>query len=158
TCVRAASRWATRWRRCWPAGPSDTPSWPWASARKCTGRPCSLCSPSRSSRRPSGGARWRKRNGNSGVIDEPAVDAATEAVGDGSERETLRERITVLHYAAMERIATRWPEHLGRAGFAAYARAMHAAAPKLRSTVAANMARILGPPPESEVVAAAVRE
>jgi len=92
------------------------------------------------------------------VIDEPAVDAATEAVGDGSERETLRERITVLHYAAMERIATRWPEHLGRAGFAAYARAMHAAAPKLRSTVAANMARILGPPPESEVVAAAVRE
>jgi lauroyl/myristoyl acyltransferase len=74
------------------------------------------------------------------------------------ERETLRDKIAYAQYALMELIATRWPERAGRATFDLYTRAMHAGLPKLRGTVAANLSRVLGKAPESDVVQAAVRE
>jgi len=92
------------------------------------------------------------------MIEEPAVDAADASPPDEPERETLRERVTVFQYAAMERVAMEWPERMGRAGFEAYVRALHAAVPSLRNTVARNLSRILGRPPDSEAVAVAVRE
>jgi KDO2-lipid IV(A) lauroyltransferase len=92
------------------------------------------------------------------VIDEPAVDAEQATPQGVPERETLRDRVVVLQYAAMERVAMRWPERLGRAAFETYARALHAAWPSVRHTVAANQARVLGRPPDSDAVRAAVRE
>ena len=74
------------------------------------------------------------------------------------ERETLHERVAVLHYATMERVATRWPERPGRALFDLYARLMYGAMPRLRNTVSDNLARVLGRPAESDVVRAAARE
>jgi phosphatidylinositol dimannoside acyltransferase len=89
-------------------------------------------------------------------MDEPAVDVSEAPQPD--ERESLRDRITVFQYSLMERVAMRWPERPGRAVFDAYARALHAAVPSVRTTVARNLARVLGRPADSEVVAAAVRE
>jgi phosphatidylinositol dimannoside acyltransferase len=89
-------------------------------------------------------------------MQEPAVDVS-ETPGQ-AERQSLRDRITVLQYRAMERIATRWPERLGRRLFDAYARALHAAAPSIRSIVARNQAQVLGRPHDSDVVEVAVRE
>ena len=88
---------------------------------------------------------------------EPQVAVEPES-GAAPERETLRERFAVWQYATMERVATHWPERLGRATFDVYTRALHRGLPKLRATVAANLSRVIGRPPDSAVVQAAVRE
>src|SRR5919198_6080302 len=89
-------------------------------------------------------------------MQEPAVDVSDAP--DSNERQALRDRITVLQYRGMERIAIRWPERLGRRLFDVYARVFHAGAPSIRSTVARNLAQVLGRPPDSDAVKAAVRE
>jgi lauroyl/myristoyl acyltransferase len=86
---------------------------------------------------------------------EPVVDSTTGAV---EQRETVRDRIVAWQYATMERIATTWPERLGRASFDAYTRMLHVFSPSVRGTVARNLAHVLGDPPDSDVVGAAVRD
>ena len=89
---------------------------------------------------------------------DPVAPGTEVVTSPPEERETLRERVAVLHYAAMEHVAMRWPERSGRALFDLYARLMHGAMPQLRNTVAANLSRVLGRPADSDVVQAAVRE
>jgi phosphatidylinositol dimannoside acyltransferase len=89
-------------------------------------------------------------------VADPAV--APAAAADPEERETLRQRVAGFQYELMERVASTWPERAGRAMFDLYARVGYRVAPGARRTVARNYARVLGLPPDSDVVAAAVRE
>jgi KDO2-lipid IV(A) lauroyltransferase len=92
------------------------------------------------------------------TLQEPTVESSEALPEPGEERETLRQRLAGFHFLAMERVATSWPERAGRTLFDLYARSMHGAMPGLRATVAANQSRVLGRPPDSDVVRAAVRE
>ncbi len=76
---------------------------------------------------------------------------------------SLREdglRLTAVYWAyrALESVATRLPEPLGRRLFRTLGRIAHATLPGVRATVAANQARVLGSPPGTRVVRAATRE
>ncbi len=82
----------------------------------------------------------------------------TLTVPGEEERPSFRERLATWQYATMERAATHWPERAGRFAFDLYARAMYRAIPSLRGTVASNLARVIGQPPESETVAAVTHE
>jgi len=73
-------------------------------------------------------------------------------------RETPRERLAYHGYALAERLARALPERWSRAVFAALGRLAHAALPGVRATVARNLARVLGRPPDDPLVRAATRE
>jgi phosphatidylinositol dimannoside acyltransferase len=88
------------------------------------------------------------------VTDLSTADPSAE---DG-DRPTFGQRMSLQLYTTMERVAMRWPERPARALFAAYGAAGFRFLPKLRATVARNYAQVLGRPPESELVQAAVRE
>ncbi|MFL5797824.1 MAG: phosphatidylinositol mannoside acyltransferase [Actinomycetota bacterium] len=77
---------------------------------------------------------------------------------DGNERLTLGQQFSFRLYTTMERVAMRWPERPARALFEGYAAAGFRLLPKLRATVARNYAQVLGRPPDSPLVQAAVRE
>jgi KDO2-lipid IV(A) lauroyltransferase len=72
--------------------------------------------------------------------------------------ETLSERIAYRKYWAMERIALSLPEPAGRGLLSAVGWLTFRTMPGVRATVAANLARVLGLPPHSELVRAATRE
>jgi phosphatidylinositol dimannoside acyltransferase len=72
--------------------------------------------------------------------------------------ESLRERVAYHAYAFMERVAMSAPERAGRGVFAALGSVAHRVAPGVRGTVAANLARVVGQPPDSDLVRAATRE
>jgi KDO2-lipid IV(A) lauroyltransferase len=73
-------------------------------------------------------------------------------------RETARERLAYHLYATGEWLAASLPERLGRALFERLGAAAHRWAPRTRATVTANLAQVLGRPPDSELVEVAVRE
>jgi phosphatidylinositol dimannoside acyltransferase len=74
------------------------------------------------------------------------------------EGETFSERLSYNLYRTAEWAARTLPERTGRRVFSALAAAQHAAAPGVRRVVAENLSRVLGKPPDSPIVAAAVRE
>jgi lauroyl/myristoyl acyltransferase len=85
--------------------------------------------------------------------------AATEIPADpDEERLTLGQRVSWQLYTSMERVAMTWPERPARALFSAYGSLGFRFLRKLRATVARNYAQVLGRPPESPLVQAAVRE
>lgn len=75
-----------------------------------------------------------------------------------TERETWQERLAFAAYSAMERVAIRAPERVGRVAFAGLGALAHAVAPGARAVVAGNLSRVLGRPPDSPLVRAATRE
>ena len=72
--------------------------------------------------------------------------------------QTLRDRVGTLQYAAMERMAMRWPAPVARALFRAYGYLTWKFVPSSRAVVAENLARVLGRPASSDLVQAATRE
>jgi KDO2-lipid IV(A) lauroyltransferase len=78
--------------------------------------------------------------------------------GPGVERESVRERISYLAYATLERTAMALPESLGRPLFDALAIAALPVASRARRVVSENLSRVLGRPPESPIVRAATKE
>lgn len=74
------------------------------------------------------------------------------------QRESFRERLAYAAYAAMQRVAMSASERTGRLAFAALAAVALRAAPGVRATVAGNLGRVLGRPPDSDLVQAATRE
>jgi len=84
------------------------------------------------------------------VLDEPAVDAA--------ERETLKQRATVLAYQALERVARTLPEKTGRVIFSRAGRMAFRLAPRARAVVLANQAQVLGRSVEDPLVRASAEE
>jgi phosphatidylinositol dimannoside acyltransferase len=72
--------------------------------------------------------------------------------------ETLGETFSFNLYRAAERAATILPERAGRRLFTGLGLAYHAADASGRATVARNLSRVLGKPPDSPEVKAAVRE
>jgi len=72
--------------------------------------------------------------------------------------ETTKETIAFWGYRTVQRLAEALPEKHGRRLFESLGRQAYRRMPKLRATVAANMARVLGAPPEDERVATATRE
>ncbi|HLB61471.1 MAG TPA: phosphatidylinositol mannoside acyltransferase [Actinomycetota bacterium] len=75
-----------------------------------------------------------------------------------SERETLSERLAFRAYATIERVARALPERSGRWIFALCARLAHKVMPRVRQTVVANQARVLGLPEDDALVRASTRE
>src|SRR6266571_2067382 len=84
--------------------------------------------------------------------------ATSETPSEAPERLSIRERLAAWQYATMERAGMQWPEPVARAAFSGYARAMYHALPGLRRTVASNLARVVGRPPDSREVLAATHE
>ena len=72
--------------------------------------------------------------------------------------ESLRERIGYLQYSSMERVATTWPPRLAGMLFRVYGWGTFRFIEESRKIVAANLARVLERPPDSELVQAATRE
>lgn len=72
-------------------------------------------------------------------------------------KETMGERVAYAMYAAAEKAATSLPEPAGRKLFSGIAALQHRSAEK-RRMVGRNLARVLGEPPGSPVLRAAVRE
>jgi phosphatidylinositol dimannoside acyltransferase len=72
--------------------------------------------------------------------------------------ESLRERFGYFQYASMERVAMTWPSRLAERLFRAYGWATFTFIGGSRDIVAANLARVLDRPPDSELVQAATRE
>ena len=77
---------------------------------------------------------------------------------EGVERETPRERIAYLAYAAASRLARALPTRLGRALFQALGTAAFHVAARTRETVAENQARVLGRPVDDPLVISSTRE
>ena len=75
-----------------------------------------------------------------------------------NERETWKETLSVEVYTAMERLAMSLPESWGRKVFGAGAAAAFHLASTARRTVARNLARVTGRPPDSPIVQAATLE
>ena len=75
-----------------------------------------------------------------------------------AQSESLRERFGSFQYASMERVARTWPPRVAERLFRAYGWATFTFIRQSRETVAANLARVLDRPPESELVRAATRE
>jgi phosphatidylinositol dimannoside acyltransferase len=93
------------------------------------------------------------------VIARPETRAASAPTREETtERQTLRERMAVVVYSSMERVAMTWPRRPARALFEVLAAAAYRLAPGTRATVAVNLARILGRPPRSPLVQDATRE
>ena len=90
-------------------------------------------------------------------MDAPEVDPHVAADLEG-ERLTFRDRLAAWQYATMERAAMRWTERVGRLAFDAYVRSLYHALPSLRRTVASNLSRVIGRPPDSPEVLAATHE
>jgi phosphatidylinositol dimannoside acyltransferase len=82
----------------------------------------------------------------------------TDAPPEGDERLSMGQRLSIGLYTSMEHVATRWPERPARALFKAYGALGYRALPRLRATVARNYAQVIGRPPESTLVQAAVKE
>lgn len=78
--------------------------------------------------------------------------------GEGGAREGLRDRLAYLQYRSAEWVATSLPEPVGRRLFRLAAHLQHRFDRGARRVVEANLARVLGLPPGSPVLAAAVRE
>jgi KDO2-lipid IV(A) lauroyltransferase len=74
------------------------------------------------------------------------------------ERETPKERAAYWAYRALEWLAMRLPDRVGRKVFRALARLAYRTLGGVRATVAANQARVLGLEPSSDLVRAATRE
>ena len=72
--------------------------------------------------------------------------------------ETARERLASAAFAGIERLAMALPESLGRRAFDAAALGAFRVAPGTREVVARNLARVLGRPPLSPLVQAAVKD
>ena len=72
--------------------------------------------------------------------------------------EPVRQASAYLLYSSMERVAMKAPERVGKLAFSAYGWVTFHGLPKLRRTVASNLAPVLGRPPESMLVQAATRE
>ena len=87
-----------------------------------------------------------------------ASPEAAPPAADGRERLTPGQRLSLGLYTTMERVAMRWPERPARALFRAYGALGFRFMSKVRATVARNYAQVLGLPPSSELVQAAVRE
>jgi KDO2-lipid IV(A) lauroyltransferase len=83
------------------------------------------------------------------------VAAVEEDVGT---KQRLLSRLGTFQYETMERAAMRLPEPVAARLFRAYGSLTWRFIPSLRRTVAANMARVLGQPADSPIVAAATRE
>src|SRR6266508_2262365 len=125
----------------WPAGAGMAPGNPRRGARD-------LGPGDRRARQPGGEAGAR-------VTEIPAVRAAPP---EDDERETLGQRLAWHLYTSMERIAMGWPERPARLLFEGYARAGYRLMRKARATVSKNYGQVLGRPPGSDLVQAAVRE
>jgi KDO2-lipid IV(A) lauroyltransferase len=72
--------------------------------------------------------------------------------------QSLRDRIDTFRYTAMEHLAMRWPAVLAKAIFRTYAHLSWRLVPSSREVVAANLARVIGRPADSDLVQAATRE
>lgn len=72
--------------------------------------------------------------------------------------ESLRDRFAYLQYSSMERVAARAPEWLAKLAFRVYGGLTFRGFPELRATVAGNLSRVLGRPPDDPLVQAATRE
>ena len=72
--------------------------------------------------------------------------------------DSLQERAAYLAFATVERLAMGLPEFVGRPLFDALAVAAFPLARKARGVVAANLSRVLGRPPSSPLVQAAVKD
>jgi phosphatidylinositol dimannoside acyltransferase len=74
------------------------------------------------------------------------------------ERESFGDRLAAFQYGAMERVATTWPPRIAKALFRLYGWAGFEYMASMRGTVSANLAQVLGRPPDSDLVQAATRE
>lgn len=74
------------------------------------------------------------------------------------ERETLGERLTFRTYATIEWAAIRMPERLGRRIFDIAGRLAFLLASRQRTVVSANLAQVLGRPPQDPLVRATTRD
>jgi KDO2-lipid IV(A) lauroyltransferase len=72
--------------------------------------------------------------------------------------ETPKETVAYWGYRSVQRLAESMPERRGRRAFEALGRLAFRWMPNLRATVTANLARVLGAPPDDERVATATRE
>jgi KDO2-lipid IV(A) lauroyltransferase len=88
------------------------------------------------------------------MSDVPRADIPVPGVA----QETWGERFAYWYYRSAELTVAAFPERLGRRMFRAAAAAQHALREDERWMVAGNLARVLGKPPESGEVRAAVRE
>jgi len=79
-------------------------------------------------------------------------------VSRGGEGETPRERFWYWAYRTAEELAAALPERIGRGLFFLLGRIAYGVLPGVRATVAANQARVLGLPPDSDLVRSATRE
>jgi len=70
----------------------------------------------------------------------------------------LRTRMGTLQYTSMESVAMRWPAPIAKAIFRAYAFLTWRFVPSSRGIVAANLARVIGRPADSDLVQSATRE
>jgi lauroyl/myristoyl acyltransferase len=74
------------------------------------------------------------------------------------DRETLGDRLAYWQYRSAERVAMSLPEAMGRRFFSFAGALAYRIAPRARSTVKSNMARVLGRSPNSPLVEAAARD
>lgn len=86
------------------------------------------------------------------------MEALQREARPASAHESTRERYAYWYYRTMEWAAMRFPEAVGRRLFRAAAALEHARSEGQREIVARNLARVLGKPPGSPEVRAAVRD